>query len=211
MKATLSGTRHDILTLLKRQGPLPADEVAKAVGVSGVAVRQHLDVLESEGLIAVSVERRRLGRPRHLYSVTEAADDFFPSGYDALATMLLEQVIEQDGPRKLMDLLEGRRQRLLAQQRRLLEGHDLETKLATLTRLQNDAGYMADCHERDEGSFMLCQHHCPLRQVARAFPQVCQKELELISGLLDAEVTREQHMVKGDRTCSFLIRPRTSS
>src|SRR5947208_442557 len=117
MKATLCATRRDILTLLKRKGPLPADEVAKAVGVSGVAVRQHLDVLESEGLIAVSMERRRLGRPRHLYSLTEAAEDFFPSGYASLATMLLDQVVEQDGPRKLMELLEGRRQRLLSQQR----------------------------------------------------------------------------------------------
>src|SRR4051794_17152806 len=198
MKTTVSGIRHDILTLLKRRGVLSADELAEALNVSGVSVRQHLDVLETEGLVAATIERRRIGRPRHLFALTEAAADCFPNSYHLLATSLLEQVMEQDGAPKLTELLEGRRQRLLEQHLPLLEGQELETRVAALTRLQDQAGYMAEMEPQDDG-YVLRQHHCALCRVARGFPQICQKELELFSELLDAEVTHEQHMLRGDR------------
>jgi predicted ArsR family transcriptional regulator len=209
MKATVSGIRHDILTLLKRRGPLPADELAEALGVSGVAVRQHLDALETEGLVAATIQRRRLGRPRHLFALTDAAADCFPNCYALLATSLLEQVVEQDGICKLTDLLEGRRQRLLEQHLPLLAGQELETRLAALTRLQDQAGYMAEMEPRGDGTFLLRQHHCALCRVAHAYPQICQKELELFSELLDADVSHDEHLLRGDRRCSFLIRPKS--
>jgi predicted ArsR family transcriptional regulator len=209
MKPSVSGIRHDILTCLKRRGPLPADELAEALGVSGVAVRQHLETLEAEGLVAATIERRRVGRPRHLFALTDAAADCFPDCYALLATSLLEQIVEQDGACKLTELLEGRRQRLLEQHLPLLVGQDLESRVAALTCLQDQAGYMADMEPRGDGTYRLRQHHCALCRVAHAYPQICQKERELFSELLDADVSQEEHLLRGDRRCTFLIRPKS--
>jgi predicted ArsR family transcriptional regulator len=208
MKPTVSGIRREILTLLKRRGPLSADELAEGLGVSGVAVRQHLDVLETEGLVAATIERRPVGRPRHLFALTDAAADCFPNSYHLFAASLLEQVVEQEGAGKLTELLEGRRQRLLEQHRPLLDGQELEGRVAALTCLQDQAGYMAEMEAGEDGRFILRQHHCALCRVARSFPQICGKELELFAELLDADVTHEQHLLRGDHLCSFVIRPK---
>jgi predicted ArsR family transcriptional regulator len=211
MKPALNTVRHEILILLKRRGPLSADELATALGMSGVAVRQHLDALETEGLVEATVERRRVGRPRHLFALTDAAEDCFPNSYHLLAAGLMEQVVEQDGIGKLESLLEGRCERILEQQLPLFAGKDLQSRMETLARLQDERGHMAELEAREDGSFCLRQYHCPLCRVARQFPQLCERELELFSGLLDAEVAHEQHRLHGDRLCSFLIRPKPRS
>jgi predicted ArsR family transcriptional regulator len=211
MKPAINPVRHEILTLLKRRGPLCADELAMALGMSGVAVRQHLDALETDGLVSATVERRRKGRPRHLFALTEAADDCFPNNYHVLAAGLMEQVVEQDGIGKLESLLEGHCNRVLEQQLPSFAGKELKGRLEALARLQDERGHMAELEEREDGSFCLQQFHCPLCRVARQFPQICERELELFGRLLEADVTHEQHRLHGDRICSFLIRPKRSS
>jgi predicted ArsR family transcriptional regulator len=211
MKSSMNGSRGEILTHLKRRGPLAADELAAALGISGVAARQNLEHLEAEGLVSVTIERRPIGRPRHRYDLTEAAESCFPANYDHLALMLLEQVAEQDGFARIGELLEGCHRRLLQQQRPEFDGQEPSRRLEMLAARQNAAGYMAEVETRTDGSFVLRQHHCPLRRVARCFPQLCQQEQALFSELMEAEVTREEHIERGDRCCTFLIRPRHAS
>ncbi len=70
---------------------------------------------------------------------------------------------------------------------------------------------MAEMERLDADSYALRQHHCALCRVASDFPQICQQEMGRFAALLDAEVTREQHLARGDRVCSFVIRRRTGS
>src|SRR5436305_1563977 len=97
MEKRPGSSRQEILRLLRRRGGLTAEDLARAVGITAVAVRQHLQVLEAAGLVGSASERRPIGRPRRVYSLTDQADELFPTGYHLLANIILEQLRARDG------------------------------------------------------------------------------------------------------------------
>ena len=80
----LSESQEEIVWLLRRRGAMTVEDLSRALGISGVAVRQHLDGLEAEGLLDSRTERRPIGRPRRLFRLSDAADDLFPKNYSGL-------------------------------------------------------------------------------------------------------------------------------
>ena len=85
-------TRQQILLLLRRKGPMTAGELSDDLGIGSVGVRQHLALLERDGLVQTSGVRRSVGRPSHLYALTAAAEALFPKAYDHLLIDALEFV-----------------------------------------------------------------------------------------------------------------------
>jgi predicted ArsR family transcriptional regulator len=211
MERQLTPSRQEIVRLLRFRGGMTVEELSRAMGISSVAVRQHLQVLAAENLLSTRTERRPVGRPRRIYELSDAADDLFPKNYQSLATMILDHLMEQDGPKKVAEVFDARRQRLEAQFKPQVEGKPLRERVAAVAKMQDENGYMTDWEEREDGSFVLREHNCAICKVARSFPQVCQKELELFTRLLDADVSRDQHAVKGDCMCSYVIRPKPAS
>src|SRR5215210_2550328 len=108
MEKRPGSSRQEILKLLRHRGELTAEDLAREVGITSVAVRQHLHILEASGLIATATERRPIGRPRRVYSLTERADDLFPSSYHLLANIILEQLQQREGSGGVMEVFEGR-------------------------------------------------------------------------------------------------------
>jgi predicted ArsR family transcriptional regulator len=208
MDTQLTPSRQEILRLLRFRGQMTVEELSRAMGISSVAVRQHLQVLAAESLVTAMTERRPIGRPRRVYELTDRADDLFPKNYHILATMILDHLMERDGPKKITEVFEARRLRLQAQYEERMAGKSLRERVALMAQIQDENGYMTDWEEREDGSFLLREHNCAICKVARAYPQACQKELELLTGLLDAEVHRMDHMARGDCMCSYVIRPR---
>jgi predicted ArsR family transcriptional regulator len=209
MTSPLTVPRQEILRLLRLRGGMTVEDLSRAMGISSVAVRQHLEVLTAEDLISAVTERRPVGRPRRVYALTEAADELFPKRYHLLATMILEHLQEHDGAAKVDEVMQNRRARLEECYAPQMRGKSLRERVATIARIQDENGYMADWEERNDGSFLLREHNCAICKVARGFPVVCEKERELFADLLDAEVTREQHMLQGDGVCSYVIRPKS--
>jgi predicted ArsR family transcriptional regulator len=206
MNRRAGSTKDEIVKLLRQRGSLTAGDLAREVGITSVAVRQHLDVLTASGLVAAATERRPIGRPRRVYSLTERADELFPKAYHTLANVILEQLQERVGGGGVLELFDDRRRWLERQYRPRVEGKCLAERVATVAQIQEENGYMAEWEQRDDGSFVLREHNCPICKVACNFPQACQKEMELLANLLDADITREQHMARGDRMCSYVIR-----
>jgi DNA-binding MarR family transcriptional regulator len=75
-------SRENILLLLKKRGPMSVNELKKELNITGPAIRQHLMFLEGEGLVDHAVKRQSIGRPTHLYKLTEKAEDFFQKSSD---------------------------------------------------------------------------------------------------------------------------------
>jgi predicted ArsR family transcriptional regulator len=211
MDRQLTASRQEILRLLRFRGEMTVDELSRLMGISSVAVRQHLEVLTAANLVTSLTERRPIGRPRRVYALTDAADDLFPKNYHILAHQILDHLLERDGPKKVAEVFEGRRQRLEAQYAERVRGKSLRDRVAAVAKMQDENGYMSDWEQREDGSFVLREHNCAICKVARNFPQACQKELELFTNLLDADVSRDQHMAKGDCMCSYVIRPKPSA
>lgn len=71
-------TRHLIMTLLKTKGPLTIGALAEELGITEMGVRRHVLQLEQEGLAKTKVVRQAMGRPLHMYSLTEKSEEYFP-------------------------------------------------------------------------------------------------------------------------------------
>jgi predicted ArsR family transcriptional regulator len=204
----LSDSRCEIVQLLRRRGAMTVADLSRALGITGVAVRQHLDALEAEGLLDSRTERRPIGRPRRLFRLSNAADDLFPKNYAALAQAILEHLEETGGASRIHEVFAARRQRLEAELLPRVQGRDLEARVAAVAEAQDQAGYMAAWERQEDGSFLLREHNCVICKIARQFPQACASELQLIQTLTGGEVTREQHMAAGDPVCAYRIRAR---
>src|SRR5580693_1726373 len=64
-----------VLYQLKTRGPQTAAQAARRLGVTAMAVRQHLYRLKLAGLVEFSDERRKVGRPARVWRLTAAAAD----------------------------------------------------------------------------------------------------------------------------------------
>ena len=101
--ARTSRARRDtqqILELLRRHGQMTAAELSEALGIGAVGVRQHIALLERDGLVHTTAVRRGVGRPSHLYALTPAAEALFPKRYDRMAMDALAFIEEQGGQRR---------------------------------------------------------------------------------------------------------------
>ncbi len=204
-----SETRRRILELLKLRGPQTAAQLAQELGMTAMGVRGHLAALERDGLVTYQAERRRMGRPAYVYALTELGDELFPRTYSQLTNSLLEALKALYGEGSIEKLFEKRNEVLLAQYRARLNGKSLKERVAELARIRTEEGYMADWEALDDGRVLLKEHNCAICQIAQRAPQACRAELELFrQALPDAEVTREQHMIQGDRMCAYVIRRR---
>jgi predicted ArsR family transcriptional regulator len=199
-------TRQEILTAVKLNGSMTADDLGKELGISPVAVRQHLGALEAEGLITTTVERRGLGRPVHRYSVTAAGDETFPRDYDGLANSLLDELRYSAGEDAVAQLFAARRQRLVSDSQRDFDGKTLDARVHELARIQTGRGYMALATKEEDG-FRLTEHNCAICKVARSQPAACAEEMKMITELLGTAVVvrREKHILSGDTSCSYHI------
>src|SRR5215831_6924113 len=108
MNAFTDVDRPAILNLLKIRGPLNAPALAALLDVNPTAVRQQIAVLQREGLVSASVKRRNVGRPTHIFDLTEKAEALFPQAYGQFALSLLKHLARMDGHEKVIRLFARR-------------------------------------------------------------------------------------------------------
>jgi predicted ArsR family transcriptional regulator len=90
-------TRRAIINLLKQEGEMDSQQLGDRLGVSAMAVRQHLYTLQDEQIVTYKQEARAMGRPAKLWHLTPAADRLFPDGYAELTLSLIDSVKEAFG------------------------------------------------------------------------------------------------------------------
>jgi DeoR family suf operon transcriptional repressor len=202
-------TRRKILELLKLHGPMTAHQLAKALGMTVMGVRGQLAALERDGLVSHSVTPRKLGRPSYLYLLTGLGNELFPRTYAQFAQSLLETIQALEGAQAIGRLFDQRTELLAVQYRARMNGKLLRERVAELAQIRTEEGYMADWEELSKNKFLLTEHNCAICQIAQKCPMACSHELELFRRVLeDAEVTRDQHIIKGDWACTYVIRPK---
>jgi len=205
-----SALRHAVLVHLRRHGPSAPDSIAAAIGASRSGVAQQLRALDTAGLVTRTSVRHGVGRPHHLYDVTPDAQDLFPSNYDALASGLLA-AIEAVGGDDLVDQVFAARRRQLGNRvreqmsERISSDAPLAERVRELAVIQANNGYLADTILAPDGTVRLREHNCAIYNIAKGSPAACQAELDLFSEVLGATVVREEHIVSGDRCCSYRV------
>ncbi|WP_205930559.1 helix-turn-helix transcriptional regulator [Rhizobium leguminosarum] len=199
-----------ILILIKTDGPQLAAAIGDALGISGEAARQQLSKMAEEGLVEpVTVAASGRGRPRQLWHLTTSGNRRFPDGHAELTANLLGTLVEQLGPAALDTVISARETETLKRYRQEISpAHDLAARVEALAGIRTREGYMADCWEEADGSFMLVENHCPICAAATACAGFCRSELETFRSVLDADVERSEHILAGARRCAYRITPR---
>jgi DeoR family suf operon transcriptional repressor len=199
-----------VLYAVRRRGEATAEQVAERLDMTVSGARQHLSALVDDGLVdatEMSTTEPRRGRRTLVYSTTSKADTVFPKAYGELTNELLSYVVDTD-PRMLDELFVKRRERRIEGARTRLAAHDdLAARVAELTRVLDEDGYMATWEPVEPGVFRIVEHNCAIWAVAQQYGQACTSEIDFIRAVLPgADVERVQHMVAGAPHCAYEIR-----
>jgi len=205
-KSDLAPSRQAILRLLKQQGPSDSEALASQLGISAMAVRQHLYALQAQKLVTYQEEQRPIGRPAKMWGLTPGAESHFPDAHAGLTVNLLnavEQTFGQEGVKRVV--MQSTQQQIENYQSRIPARASLENRLKTLISLRNEEGYMAEVQRQPDGSFFLIENHCPVCAAAKVCPMLCDSELDVFRAVLGdgAVIERTEHMLAGARRCVY--------
>lgn len=207
-------TRRSIVKLLKHNGSMDALQLANELGVTAMAVRQHLYDLHEQRLVIFTEEPRTIGRPAKMWALTSEANRLFPDGYADLTVSLIESMKEAFGEEGLEKLLEIRtRKQIIDYQSKVPANLTLKEKLNALAESRTAEGFMADVKENTDNSFYYVEKHCPICEAARACTNICRKELEMFQDVLggNVKISRSEHILKGDNRCLYWVKSEESS
>ncbi|MEJ4100052.1 metalloregulator ArsR/SmtB family transcription factor [Corynebacterium mastitidis] len=195
-------TRRAIMRSLLTHGPLTAAALGERLGLSAAGVRRHLDILLEEGLAYAESRRSAThttrGRPAKYFHLTHRGREHFGHDYDALAGLALEALRRSGGSEAIRELARARTEAIVGSVHR---GRSVEETAHALARAFDDHGYAATV-QRAGGGIQICQHHCPVSQVAAQYPELCEAEHEVISELLGTHVQPLASIADGHGICT---------
>jgi len=203
------GGRRAVLELLKREGPVATEALAARLGLTTMAVRQHLTGLEQDGLAIHEAPPNGRGRPAKLWRVTAKADSQFPDSHSALAAELIQQMQKafgDDGLDRLLKLRTADQER--SYRARMGEKTALGARLEALARIRTEEGYMAEAHRDPVGDgWLFVENHCPICAAAKLCTGLCREELALFQRILgrDVRVERVSHIIAGAGRCAYRV------
>lgn len=220
---SLLGDQRAALVLhLRRAGDATVCDLAAHLGVSDVATRRHLGVLEDEDLVASRDVVDGPGRPARHYRLTERAERLFPQRVADVADELLQFIEDTQGRDGLRAYLAWRLERQCAELEDQVTADRLDERLAQLAQALSEAGFDARV-ERVSGPsgpeggsaptgerFLLRQEHCAIYDVAKDHPELCAWEAASFSKVLgrDVRLSRQQTRTNGATACVCCITPR---
>lgn len=204
----LGETRARIVDRLRR-GARSVPELAAELGLTEVAVRRHVVVLDRDGLLsAETVRKPGRGRPVACYALTDKARRLYPDGSAAFANELLTFLEEEHGRPALLGFLRWRQERQGARYAAALaQAHpaDHEEAATALAGLLSDDGFLSEVATVTDGEgrthLELRQGHCAIKDVAEEHPEVCAYEAALFQKLLGGKLSRRQTIAGGADAC----------
>ena len=192
----LGETRSRILTSLCRV-PSTAAELANGLGISANAVRVHLESLQRAELVAYGVERRGVGKPTHVYSLTPVGASLLSRAY-APALVAIVSALRQRGDGELIRLA---RDAGLALGVASDDGDDGREGIEAASALFERLGALPEIATED-GTSVIRTACCPLAATTRNTPEMCammETAVEVVSG----KKARER-CIRGDHPrCQF--------
>lgn len=203
----LHETRQKIIEHLKEKEYATVEELAGVVGLTPMAVRYHLNVLQSENLIHAADVRRPSagrGRPQQIYQLTDAADELFPVDYFGLTGYLLDELTTRLGKKGIQELFTHIADRLAHEAPPPRKNQTTAERLNELVAFLSSKGFVVDWEAAD-GGFLINAYSCPYRQLARDHEYVCLLDNRVISAMLNTTPHRVACLSTGDGHCTYKI------
>lgn len=202
----MQATRQQILDYLRRASRATVKELGTLLELTSTGIRQHLTVLERDGLIEAAEERGHVGRPALVYCLTDRGDALYPKSYDELANLLIEEVREVAGAQGLQTILRRVAGRFAEPYQERLEGLSLKQRVQEASAIIRARGCLAES-VHDGKDWLINQYTCPFPNVARQNSSVCALDVEFVRRLVGADARLTKSLLRGDASCTYRIRP----
>jgi DeoR family suf operon transcriptional repressor len=203
----MSDIRNLVLdTLLKRQR-CTINDLAEVADINPISMRHHIAKLEAEGLVSTEVVRKGVGRPHHVYFLTNAGMEKFPQRYLSLSIRILEQLKEtlpQKTVKKLFKEIASNMVDDHTAQVNLME-LDLEERVELITQLLQTEGFSIEISEIQDG-VRIKESSCPYKHVGQDHPEICLVDETIIEKVLDTEIEKTHCVLNGDPFCAYIAR-----
>lgn len=202
----MQSTRQQILEYLQRHGRGTVKELGALLSLTSTGIRQHLTVLERDGLVEAHEERGRVGRPTLVYTLTDKADSLFPKTYDLLAGVLLQEIRSTAGNEGLQKMLQKVAHRLAGPYLERVDGKPIEDRVHATAEILEEQGCIAEWQE-SEGEYFIDEFTCPFPKIAESDRAVCALHVEFVRVLTGGDTKLTRSLMRGERACTYRVRP----
>lgn len=124
-----------LLDLLRLRGPLGIADVANATRVTATAVRQRLNRLMGQGMVARDTFQAPRGRPSHRYSLTDKARRQAGTNFPDLTLALWQELRSIADPTVRSGLLKRLAKRMAAEYAPAIRGNTVPERMASVAAL----------------------------------------------------------------------------
>lgn len=205
----ISGSKKEILNLLKRNGILSVDEISDSTGLAKTTLREHFLQLERDGLIERMYERSGPGRPSLVYQLTARGHATFPSGESLLFKNFLSYLKDKGDESKIEAFFNDYWNQRFERAQKLMD-NDPEsepvTKAEKLVYMLEKEGFMPDFHfNKHSKTIEFKECNCPFRDIVGETRLPCRLEAEFFERIFDSQVERVSYIADGDHSCKYVI------
>lgn len=195
--SAIHGPRRAILETLRVHGDQTIAALARTLHITRSAVRNHLSVLQAEGLVMRRGVRPGKRRPSALYELTPQAESAFPQAYGEFATSILAE-LHAGGVRDLEDLLRRVGDRWVARDLPRVAGLRGYARAMRVTQILAEHGFMPVL-ERGRDGYELREHNCPVAPLSAGYVEICDAVHRWLETLLGVPVSRVKCMRQGEQ------------
>lgn len=195
-----------IVQQLVGRPPQSMDELIAVTGVTRTAVTEQLNHLVGAGFVDRVTERSGRGRPRYLYSATDAALQLlFRNNQRMLAPLLVKSLLQMAGSELTARVLDqvGRE---LAQHylSRMDTTASTEWRVRQFVGLLREEGIVVDLEI--EGSLLrIHERTCPFVDAANEDRAICAVERQMMTSVIGVPVANNSCRLDGCTGCTFEI------
>ena len=189
--------------------------LAELLGLTSAAIRKHLDTLTDAGLVEYSerapygpgalTSSRGRGRPARVFSLTAKGRATFGEREESTALSAVRFLQQVAGEQAVVDFATAIAKTFAESHAQIRQLPTVQARVEALVSALNTDGYASDLTEGASDSTQICQHNCPIGDVATEFPQMCEAERAMFSDLLGVHVTRLATIAKGNPICTTMV------
>ncbi|RDU38275.1 transcriptional regulator [Neobacillus piezotolerans] len=199
-------TKERILELLKKEASVTVASLTNHLNITHMAIRKHLNALETDGLVASREARQPMGRPLQIYSLTTKGEALFPKNYEGITLEFLQDIQDLYGEGAVNELFQKREKRLTEEYSRKMAEKPNQDKIEEIVSLQNEKGYMAAATKIDNYTYELVEYNCPILAIANHYKTACKCETQMLKNVLKTEdISRVSCKADEDDHCRFRI------
>jgi DeoR family transcriptional regulator, suf operon transcriptional repressor len=200
-------TKEKILNHIKANIQMTVLELSAQLNITEMAVRRHLQVLETDGLLSSFMKKNMTGRPSKVFQLSELGEDFFPKQYKQIGMDLLQEINRLDAS-IINQAIVSRQERLVNRYRGRFKDKSFIGQINELAKIQSEMGFMAEVNETDsEEVAQIRQSNCPYLEIAKDFPEICRNEHKFYEELLHTKnIEKISSLSRGDSCCHYVIR-----